>query len=488
MFTYLVRLLQRFQSKPVRTMALAALVVLVAAVLLGSLIRWLRRRRQDHPGSWAALAVSSIAAVLKVLIGLAVLAALCLHLSFESTEFARKRGGLSSRNYSAVTTIWGRPHLQRELSVKLVYQTTRYYDKDGLELDPNKLQATTQPVGYRKQVVEHTIPGNPVVEADHQFLIQPNYRRKGGAWYPGFETDAHFTYRVENFADREATAHFHFPMPADQGLVDGIQVILNGRPVAQKVLINDSGITWRMPVKPSTRHELAIRYHSRGLDHLRFDPGAGRELAKYRLRMILKGVAKDEINYPVGCMTPTEKIAEQRDGDVASTTLDWNLDRAVTRLGMGVIIPRKKQPGYYVARVLAAAPWGLVLLLATVVVSYLAAGRAPHWVPLAVLALAYDLYYLLMAHVGDYWPLVGGMVVAGLALTVLVAVMHCLWCTRFHAVVTLALFAVFCIAYPLIRISDYEGLLLTIVYVALLAFVTALLVYFRPGRDQPGVA
>ena len=486
MFSYLTSLLYRFQSKPVRTMALAALGVLIVAVLLGNLVRWLRRRRQDRPESWAALLVGSVGAVLKVLIGLAVVTAICLHLGFESTEFARKRGGTSARNESAVRAIWGREHVQRELSVSLMYETTHFYDKDGLELDPEKLKTTTQPVGYRKQTIQHTIPGNPVVEAAHEFLIETNYRMKGGAWYPGFETTASFTYKIENFADRLATGNFSFPMPAGQGLVDRIEVVLDGQPARQKLLINENGIRWKMPIEIGAKHDLAITYHSRGLNNLRFEPGAGKEMEKYRLKMVCKGLAEDDVNYPVGCMTPTEKPAETlarnaRGNDVPVTTLAWNLDRAVTRLGMGIIIPKKTQPGYYVARVLAAAPWGLILLLAMVVATYLATGQTPHWLPLAVLAASYHLYYLLTAHIGDYAPgLVGGMVLAGIALTALTALFQLVWCRRFHALVTLALFAVFCIAYPLIRITDHEGLLLTILYVALPALLIVLLIRFRP--------
>jgi len=489
MFSYLTSLLYRFQSKPVRTIALAGLVVLILAVLLGSLVRWLRRRRQDQPERWTALLTGSIGAVLKVLIGLAVLAVMCLHLSFQSTEFARMRGGTSSRNYSAVTTIWGRPHVQRELSVRLAHYTTHFYDKHGMEIDAEKLQAATQPVGYRKRTIEHNIPGNPIVEAEHQFVVTSNYRKKGGAWYPGFETDASFSYKVHNFADRPVTAHFTFPMPAGQGLVDRIEVVLDGVPVKQKLLIDERGIRWQMPVEAGIEHSLAIKYHSRGLEYIRFEPGSGRELEKYRFRMICKGVARDEVNYPIGCMTPTEAITSetQKDAqgnDVPVTTLSWDLDRAVTRLGMGLIIPKKKQPGYYVARVLAAAGWGLVLLLAMVVVTYLATGATPHWLPLALLAAAYHLYYLLMAHIGDYAPgLVGGMIIAGVVLTALTAAFQLIRCRRFHAVATLALFAVFCIAYPLIRISDYEGLLLTILYVALLAYIVALLI--RQRRETP---
>jgi len=492
MFSYLTQLISRFHSKPVQTVALAALVTIIAAVLLASLVGWLRRRNQDRPETWAGLLVACIGNVLKVLIGLGVLVVMCMYLDFQSDEFARQRGGTSQRNYQSVMTIWGRPHVQRELTCKLTYETVEYYNKDGLEIDANKLKATTQPVGFRKQTIQHVVPGNPIISAEHTLNVAANYREKGGAFYPGFDVDGSFTYKFVSFADRDLQADFVFPLLSRQGLVDNIRVTLDGKPLPKKLLISETSIRWRMPVKAGAAHDLAISYHSRGLNDLRFEPGAGRELGKYRMTMICRDIEKDRINYPVGCMTPTEPITQttikDADGkDIPVTTLTWNLEKAVTRLGMGFILPKRTQPGYYVARVLAAAPWGLVLLLAVVAVTFLATGDRLNWLPLAILAGGYVLYYLLMAHIGDYWPgLTGGMIIAGLVMTALEAAFLLIWCRRFQAASALGLLGVFCLAYPLIRISDYEGLLLTSLYVALFAWVIALLIAFRGrGRDVP---
>jgi len=215
-----MRYLKRFYDQPVRTALIAALAVLIAAVLPGSFVRWLRRRRQDSPESWTGLVTGSVGAVIKVLVGLGILAGLCVHLSFQSKRFARLRGGVTQRNYEAVKSIWGRPHVQRELRVYLAYYTTHYFDKDDMELDAEKLKAATQPIGFRKEKTKHIIPGDPVIEADHQIIITKNYRKKGSAWYPCFETAFHLKYRVVNFSSREVNAVFDFPLPVRQGLVD----------------------------------------------------------------------------------------------------------------------------------------------------------------------------------------------------------------------------------------------------------------------------
>ena len=115
MFSYLTQYLSRLDSQPVRTVVFTAVGILVLSVILASVIGWLRRRGQDGAERWPALVTGSIGAVLKVLIGLAILAGMALHLSFQSHEFARLRGGITQRSYEAVKTIWGRPHTQREL-------------------------------------------------------------------------------------------------------------------------------------------------------------------------------------------------------------------------------------------------------------------------------------------------------------------------------------------------------------------------------------
>ena len=488
MFTYLTRYLGRLDSQPVRTVAFTAVGVLVLSVILASVIAWLRRRGQDGPERWPALITGSIGAVLKVLIGLAILAAMALHLSFQSAEFARLRGGITQRSYEAVKTIWGRPHLQRELRVRLIYYTTHIYDKDGMEVDPEKLKASTQPIGFRKAKVEHTVPGNPIIEADHTIELWMNYRKKGGAYYPCFETNCRFTYRVVNFSDQKASVQFNFPLPERQGLIDNLKVTLDGKDPHKPLVVTGGLAQWWSEMTPGQKHDVIVSYHSRGLDHLRFEPGSGRQLRKYRIRMKCTGVAKKQLNYPIGCMTPMSveegQIEVGQDPKekktLPQTTLLWNLDSAVTRLGMGVIVPAKKQEGYYVARALAAAPWGLVLLLAMVIITHLATGQSIRWVPLLLLAVGYHLYYLLMAHVGDYAPgLTGGMLISGAALTALIVLLEFTRARGFTSWATVVMFVLFCSVYPLIRISSCSGLLLTILYVVLLAYTIFLLVRKR---------
>ena len=481
MFSYLSSLLHRFESAPVRYALLGALLLLTTGIVISGLGRWLRRRRQDQPEGWAAVLIHSMGDVFRVIVGLGVLAALCLSLSYQSKEFSRLRGGKSERNYEAVKTIWGRPHIQNELRVRLVEFATRFLDAEGLELDPDKLKASTQPIGFKKVEEEKVVPGQPVTEANHKLTVTMNYRKKGSAWYPGFDADAVFSYQVRNFSGKPVTAIFDFPMPVEQGLVDHLEVLVDGQKPNAQLVMQDSALHWGLAMTPDQQLQLTIKYHSRGMDYVRFNPGAGRSLGKYHVSMVCKGAKDDSLNYPIGCMTPTQVLPQGED-----TTLDWSLENAVTRLDLGVILPGRTQEGYYVGRVLENAPWGLALLLVMILATHLALGQSAPWLPLAVIALSYHLHLLLGANLSDSLgrPLVLGMAVSGVALLVLVAILSCTWMKRFAAIASVIFFSVFAWAYPALRISEYEGLLLNVLYVLLLAFLVALLVARRRARDQ----
>jgi hypothetical protein len=473
MFSFLSRLLHQLESRPVKMALLVALGMLVSSIVLWTFINWLRRRRQYNPDSVVGLVTGSAGTLLKIFLGLAIVVAISLHLRYESVEFARKHGGVSQRNYDAVLSIWGGPYTQSEMGVNLCTYATHFYDKDGLELDADKLKATTQPIGFRRNDAETILPGNAIVQGRHEIVITRNERQKGGARYPGFETQCTFNYRVINFSDKDVVANFTFPMPAQQGVIDAFAVMIDGKGLDQKLVLTKDNAKWQLSMTPGKGLDVLVSYKSRGMDFLKLEPDGAKGLGNYSVQMTCKNMNKSDYSSPIGCMTPM--VMEQNGGDLV---LKWNLGQAVTRLGMGIILPRPQQESYYVGKVLDAAPFGLVLLGVMILATYLAAGTPMNWVVLLLLAAGYHLYYLLMANVGDYWPgLVGGMAIAGAVLWLLMAILHLKTTRRFTAWASLAMFAVFCFAYPLMQISDYAGLLQTILYVALLAYVIGLVLW-----------
>ena len=159
--------------------------------------------------------------------------------------------------------------------------------------------------------------------------------------------------------------------------------------------------------------------------------------------------------------------------------LEWDMTSAATSLGMGVILPDIKQPGWYVARLLHEAPLGLALLAASLVVTWLLLGRETDLFSLGILVVAYYLFYTLVAYLSDHLTsFTACFVLAALATLVLTAGYLWLgWGRRFASHQTLALVAAFTVYYPLAVVMDeYTGLMVQVLYWALAAYAAGLAV------------
>ena len=475
MFSYLRSLVVEYHSKPAVSFLTLAVALLICSVLLVSAVQWLKRRRQHQPTHWTSLITGSLSNVLKTLIGIVVLVVLCLYMRYESSEFSRKQGGMSDRNYQAVQMIWGRPHVQNELSARLYTTTTKYYDKDGLEFDAEKLKNSEKLIAYNERTVQQTLTGNWIRKANHQIDLTMNYRTKGGASYPGFEVDCVFRYALTNSSKKDADASIQFPMPQRQGLVDHLKFLVDGKDITPLVSISSSSISYPCSLKSGQSIQVEIQYHSRGLGHIQILPGSSHKLDSYELTMNCRGVDGSRIDYPVGCMTPSVK---SQAGD--DLLLQWSLKDAVTRFGMGAILPKRKAPSANAASMLKAAPWGLLLLVGMVLSTHLLTRRPIAYALLLVLSLTYVAAHLLMANIGDYAPgVLGGLIIAGAVLTSLTGVLWLRRTDRLMAISTIVFFVIFTIGWPFISVQNTGDLLKSILYVLLLGWIVYLLVRQR---------
>ncbi len=53
------------------------------------------------------------------------------------------------------------------------------------------------------------------------------------------------------------------------------------------------------------RYEVVNTSHTRGLDYYYYQPGANRFLKHFTMQLRLEGVLAQQLNYPEGCMAPT---------------------------------------------------------------------------------------------------------------------------------------------------------------------------------------
>ena len=327
-------------------------------------------------------------ALVVLLIG--AISVLRIYLRQTVNNFQSTHGRITQANYNAVETIWGAEQQQGELNVDIYHMEER---TERIESeDPGK------PALLRKKTVHVSVTGNPFVAARHEVTLRQNPRKKGSALYGGYETDCSFTWKLRNPADTTQKCTFTFPLPASSAMYDGLVATLNGQDILPDIQIKDSSLVLERDVQPKEAMDYHIAFKSRGLSYWYFQVREPREIRDFTLTLSLPDLPRAKLNYPDGCMTPTD-IKPGRNGQ--GTVLTYRLDHALTDKGMGISLPQLPQPGETTRAVLSETERAWLLLFALLALS-LTLAAVPHAVPLTILfSTAVAFGYGLLADFSD---------------------------------------------------------------------------------------
>jgi hypothetical protein len=303
---------------------------------------------------WAGLLVS-------VLLGSLSLLRVYLHQTLAG--FQRTHGRVTQANYNAVQTIWGAEQEQGELHVANFWEeevTERFEPED-----------VTKPAILRKKTVRHDVTTNPFVSARHDVTLKQNPRKKGSALYGGYETVCHFTWRLKNPADRDLKSILKFPLPASGSMYDDLSATLNGQDVLPQMQLKDAALILPRDLKPGETFDMAISFKSRGMSFWYLQVKESREIRDFTLTLNLPDLPKARLNYPEGCMTPTD--IQPTPGN-QGCVLTYRLDHAISNKGMGIALPTLPQPGEVTNAILAEVERGWLLVFAMLTLGLTLAG------------------------------------------------------------------------------------------------------------------
>jgi hypothetical protein len=330
---------------------------------------------------WAILLVALLAGTISILRS---------YLRQTVNNFEHTHGRVTQANYNAVETIWGAEQVQSELNVDI------YHDEETTERIES--EDPTKPALIRKKTVHKSVTGNPFVAARHEVTLRQNPRKKGSAFYGGYESDCSFSWKLRNPSDTNQKCTLTFPLPASGAMYDGLIATLDGRDVLPQMEIKDSNLVLEREVQPNEAMDFRIAFKSRGLSYWYFQVREAREIRDFTLILNLLDLPKAKLNYPDGCMTPTE-IAPTRDNQ--GTVLTYRLDHALTDKGMGIALPQLPQPGETTRAVLCEIEDAWLFIFAILLLS-LTLASIRHAVLLTILfATATAFGYGLLADFND---------------------------------------------------------------------------------------
>ena len=317
--------------------------------------------------------------------------------------FQRTHGRVTEANFKAIQTIWGTHQKQGELRYDL------YWEEEVTERIES--EDITKPTVTRKKTVRHDITANPFVAARHEVMLRQNPRRKGSALYGGYETTCRFTWKLTNPADRDLNSILRFPLPSATGIYDELTATLNDKDVLPQMQLKDGTLLLPRSVKAHEPDDLAISFKSRGMSYWYLQVQEPREIRDFNFILTLPDLAKAHLNFPEGCMTPTDikPTANNR-----GTILTFRLDHAISNKGMGVALPTVEQPGETTNAVLAEVERGWLLMFAMLVLGLTLAGSAHAVLLSALFGAAAACAYGLLGDFSDF--LLGFWGTAGLVL------------------------------------------------------------------------
>ena len=173
--------------------------------------------------------------------------------------FNSTHGSLSAANQQSAQSIWGRPHVQRELIVKHFIETTK--QEEIPREDPS------QPSLYRNIEVREQIPQNSIIGFTGNVGLTVSERKKGYALYNGYILDARYEYEVLNDSDVETEAEFYFPLSPGQTMYENFQVTVDGQDISSKLQFYSADwIKWVDNMQPGQHHTVIVAYTSRGME------------------------------------------------------------------------------------------------------------------------------------------------------------------------------------------------------------------------------
>ncbi len=426
----IARVLAWMEAEPVVGLMMTVAAVVTFAGVYG-------KSGGPGPGVWAwARRIVEAGTMAALLMGL--LWAFRAVLGDNSATFLAEHGRVSEANFQSVQTIWGAPHVQRELVVR--HWHTVVDREEQFREDP------TLPPVFRDVEREELVALDSIASADATVVLVPNERKKGSGVYSGFEATFDVEYRVTNQSEHTTRTEFELPL-SGQVFYDELRVLVDGSELGAELRVEGEALRWQRTMKPGDAVTVTIGYATRGVEYFYYQIPVPREIRDFTLAMRVVGLPLADVNYPEGCLTPS---AIDEDGD--DVVLHWELDRSLTTAGMGIALPRPVQPGADVGSVLGRSPYALMLLVGAVCLTLLvdSMGRrgedAVALLDVALTCASYSLMFVVMSAAADAIGLWGAFALGALPC---VALSWWLWRRHPSRTPVLALVAFFVAVHPL---------------------------------------
>ncbi len=235
----------------------------------------------------------------------------------------------------------------------------------------------------------------PIEKTDISAHFTLDYRKKGLLWYSTYVVAFDGTYRVLNDTPREIVLRVTHALPATNAEYDDFHIYIDGKEV-KKLTWTDKGVVTDLALPPNRGAEFRVAYVSRGLDewHYYFGDSPVEEVRNFTMKVT---TAFPGVDFPAETISPTTK-EESKDGE----TLVWAFTKRITGGHIGIVMPKRVNPGPMAERMTFFAPVSLLFFFFIIFIITTLREINIHPMNYFFLACAFFAFHLLMAYLVDH--------------------------------------------------------------------------------------
>jgi hypothetical protein len=239
-----------------------------------------------------------------------------------------------------------------------------------------------------------TLSKGGIHASDISIILKVDYRKKGLVYYTGYNAKFSGKYTIKNPENENIYLSFIFPYPMQQGegVLQNVKLLVNGKEDIDDTEYQPNLALWTGLLAPSEALKITVLYDGRGLDLFEYGFEPSKQINNFTMKVDVQG-AKN-LDYAELTMPPTEPLQDTPQGKI----LVWKLDKALTQLNIGVVLPDKLNVEEQLFIMTYRAPVFFFLFLISLAAILRLSGKNLNFIQIAVTSIAYFLFYPLFAY------------------------------------------------------------------------------------------
>ncbi len=315
-----------------------------------------------------------------------------------------------------------------------------------------------------------------IFASDISVDLKVDYRKKGLIYYTGYHADFKGDYTIQNPENEKIYLSFIFPYPTKQGqgMLQDLKLSVNGEEDVEDTEYQPNLALWTGMLDGSGTLDISVRYRARGLNQFLYGFEPDDQVNQFTMRVHVIGA--DDLDYPEFAMPATEPSETTPEGKV----LTWKMDRLMTQLNIGVILPDKLDIKEQTVKMLMRAPVFFVLFLISMTTILKLSGRPLDFLPIAMFSAAYFFFYPLFAYLSEYMSVALSFLISFFIIGLLIF-NYSRTLYKIRIAVAMSAAYTFCLGITTMAalLPTYTGLILIVEGVILLFIVMQVLSRFR---------